>query len=83
MVKFVDQDGEPVPGCVINFCTDETCVPTFADEEGIAVFEGMPYAYHLQVIKVPEGYSFDTAYEFYVDEEAGGTMTVTVQKVGE
>ena len=79
VVTFVDQNGEPVPGCVINFCTDETCVPTFADEDGIAVFEGAPYAYHLQVIKVPEGYEFDTAQEFYA-EEAGGELTFTVTK---
>ena len=78
-VSFVDQNGDPVPGCVINFCTDEACVPTLADENGVAVFEGAPYAYHLQVIKVPAGYEFDTAQEFYA-EEAGGEMSFTVTK---
>ena len=78
-VAFVDQDGAPVPGCIINFCTDETCVPAVADENGIATFTGAPYAYHLQVIKVPEGYSFDTTQEFYAEEE-GGELSFTVTR---
>ena len=78
-VSFVDQNGDPVPGCIINFCTDESCVPTVAGEDGVAVFTGAPYAYHLQVIKVPEGYEFDTTQEFYA-EEAGGALSFTVNK---
>ena len=79
VISFVDQSGEPVPGCVVNFCTDEACVPVVADKTGTAVFEGAPFAYHLQVIRVPDGYEFDTAQEYYTDE-AGGEMTFTVEK---
>ena len=78
-VTFVDQNGEPVPGCIINFCTDEACVPTVAGEDGVATFSGAPYAYHLQVIKVPEGYEFDTTQEFTADPN-GGEMSFTVTK---
>ena len=78
-VRFVDQDGAPVPGCIVNFCTDETCTPVIADENGVAAFTGAPYAYHLQVIRVPNGYKFDTAQEFYA-EENGGEMIFTVTK---
>lgn len=76
---FVDQDGAPVPGCIINFCTDETCVPAVADKNGVAVFSGPAYPYHLQVIKVPEGYAFDTTQEFYAEDD-GGEMTFVVEK---
>ena len=79
VITFVDQNGEPVPGCIINFCTDEACVPVVADENGTAMFEGVPYPYHLQVIRVPAGYEFDTTQEFTADE-AGGEMTFTVTK---
>lgn len=79
-VSFVDQHGDPVPGCVVNFCTDELCAPVFSDEAGVASFIGEPYAYHLQVIKVPDGYSFDTSQEFTADP-AGGEMTFVVEKV--
>ena len=78
-VLFTDQDGAPVPGCVVNFCTDTACVPVVADENGAAVFTGAPYAYHLQVIKVPEGYSFDTAQEFTADPN-GGEISFTVTR---
>ncbi len=78
-VHFVDQYGAPVPGCVINFCTDEACVPAVANENGYATFEGAPYPYHLQVIKVPQGYQFDTAQEFTV-EPTGGEMQFVVTK---
>ena len=78
-VTFVDQNGAPVPGCIVNFCTDEACMPVVANENGVAVFSGAPYAYHLQVIKVPAGYEFDTAQEFYADE-AGGALSFTVTK---
>ena len=58
-VSFTDPDGNPVPGCIVNFCTDEMCVPVKANDSGVAVFEGAPYEYHLQVIKVPAGYALE------------------------
>ncbi|MBQ7521019.1 MAG: hypothetical protein IJU12_11940, partial [Clostridia bacterium] len=78
-VRFVDAQGAPVPGCIVNFCTDEMCLPVVADADGVAAYTGAPYAYHLQVIKVPAGYTFDTAQEFYT-EPAGGDMVLTVGK---
>ena len=50
-VTFLDQDGLPVPGCIVNFCTDDACLPVTADENGAAEFLGAPYRYHLQVLK--------------------------------
>ena len=79
IVRFVDQDGNPVPGCIVNFCTDEACMPVTADENGVAAFSGEPYAYHLQVLKVPVGYGFDMSREFYTEPE-GGEMTLVLTK---
>ncbi|MBR3739671.1 MAG: redoxin domain-containing protein [Clostridia bacterium] len=77
-VRFIDQNGDPVPGCIVNFCTDTFCMPVVADETGIARFSGEAYAYHLQVLKVPSGYAFDTAQEFWTEENGGETiMAVT------
>ena len=78
-VAFIDQNGDPVPCCMINFCTDVMCAPVKADDKGIAFFEGAPYAYHLQVIMVPEGYSFDTKQEFTAPV-LGGELSFTVNK---
>ena len=78
-VTFVDQEGAPVPGCIINFCTDDACVPIIADENGVAVFAGGADTYHLQVIRVPAGYEFDTTQEFQA-EGPGGELSFTIPK---
>lgn len=77
-VTVVDQDGAPVPGAYVNFCTDETCQPVQSDENGVITFEGEPNAYHLQILTVPEGYSFDADFEAYIGPEPGAlTIEVT------
>ena len=78
-VSFLDQHGDPVPGCVVNFCTDTLCTTVAADEAGMAVFTGEPYAYHIQVIQVPEGYSFDTSQQIDAVPE-GQVLIVVVEK---
>ena len=76
---FQDQDGQPVAGCIINFCTDTACSTVVSDENGLAVFEGAPDEYHLQVLKVPEGYSYDTNHEFSAGRN-GGSVTIEVTR---
>lgn len=78
-VTVVDQNGEPVPGVFINFCTDATCTPAMSDENGVITFAGEPDVYHLQVLKAPEGYSFDASFEAYTEAEYGA-MTVEIVK---
>ncbi len=69
-VRFIGPEGEPVPGCVINFCTDEFCSPVTSDENGVAVFVGEPKAYHLQILSVPEGYHWEDGEPFYTDTKS-------------
>ena len=76
---FYDQNGDPVPGCIVNFCSDTACNPVVSNAKGLAVFQGPAYEYHLQVIKVPAGYEFDTTQEFTTNAE-GGAYRVTVPK---
>ncbi len=45
-----------VAGVVINFCTDTACTPVTTDENGAAVFTGPPAKYHVQIVRVPEGW---------------------------
>ena len=77
--RVVDQNGAGVPGAYINICTDDTCLPAPADENGVIAFEGEPQVYHLQILKVPEGYSFDPAFELYTEAEPG-EYTVEITK---
>lgn len=78
-VRVVDQNGAPVPGAYINFCTDDSCTPAQADENGVIIFTGAPVSYHLQILKLPDGYSFDPAFEAYTEAHTS-EMTVTVNQ---
>lgn len=80
-VKVTDQDGKPVPGCTISFCTEETCVYAVCDESGIAEYQGEPYAYRVQVLSLPEGYDYEGSDEMFV-KAAGDEMTITVTRLG-
>jgi hypothetical protein len=71
VLHVVDQNGDPVPGAYVNFCTDTACSMTQSDESGTIVFDGAPDVYHLQLLKVPEGYSFDPDYEWYTGRTYG------------
>ena len=78
-MTFIDGDENPVPDCAVSFCTDDACTTVIADENGVATFTGAPYAYHIQVIAVPEGYAFDTSMEIYT-RETGDDLLLTVSK---
>ena len=71
ILHVTDQNQDPVPEAYINFCTDQLCVPVASDENGTAVFDGDPGVYHVQLFKVPEGYSFDQDFELNVGPEYG------------
>lgn len=77
-VLFRDQDGAPVPGCMVNFCTDSACTMAISDASGAAVFTGEPFIYHIQVIKTPAGYVTDGT-DFY-SSLSGGDITVLLTK---
>ena len=79
IVHVVDQDGKPVPEVVVNFCTDQACTPSESDEKGLITFEGEPQKYHVQIIDVPEGYSYDEDFEMYTTP-AYGEWTLRIKK---
>ena len=66
-----DQDGTPVAGVAVNFCTDAACTMQQSDENGLITFDGAPENYHVQILKVPEGYSFDKSFELYTGAAYG------------
>ena len=78
-LTFADEEGNPVAGVIANVCDDTSCQPMTSDENGVVEFQAVPFAYHIQVISVPEGYEFDTSAEYYT-EEAGGEMSFTLTK---
>ena len=71
ILHTADQNGDPVPGVYINFCTDASCIMRQSDERGTVTFDGIPDRYHVQILKVPDGYSFDQDFELYTDAVYG------------
>ena len=69
IVHVVDQNTDPVPEVMVAFCTDTSCIPAEADETGTISFAGEPYEYHLQIVDVPDGYSYDENFEMYTTPE--------------
>ena len=78
IITVLDQNGDPVPGVFINFCTATTCAPNRTDADGVISFEGEAQRYHLTVLKVPKGYSFVPSDDIYTEDHACSvTLTVT------
>ena len=71
ILHVTDQDGTPVPDVYVNFCTDTACTPCRSDANGTITFEGAQDNYHVQLMKVPEGFRFDEGYEMYTGSSYG------------
>ena len=71
IIHVLDQDGNPVEEVSVNFCTDQACVPRESDETGTITFTGPQDVYHVQIVEVPEGYSWDESYEMYTPDKYG------------
>ena len=57
MVLVMDQENAPVPGALVEFCTDTLCSTVTTDETGMAELEGEAAAYTVHILKVPEGFA--------------------------
>ena len=79
IVTVLDQNGDPVPKAAVSFCTPTSCSFAKADENGVATYVGAPFAYHVDIVKVPKGYSFTPLDDVYTDPHSF-SMTVTVTK---
>ena len=67
VLHIIDQDGAPVQGVMISFCTDTACTMLQSDVSGTVFFSDAPDVYHVRLLKVPAGYSFDTDFELYTE----------------
>ena len=57
MVLVMDQENAPVPGVLVEFCTDTQCVTATSDETGIAELDAESATYTVHILKVPEGFA--------------------------
>ncbi len=77
-VKMTDPEGNPVAGVLMNMCTDILCKPGMTGADGRCLVHGDPIQYHVQILRVPEGFSW-SGEEFYVGPE-GELKTVSLEK---
>ena len=75
-ITVTDQNGDPVAGAVVNICTDTTCEPQTADENGFIYYIGELKDYHLEVIRVPEGYEIGEEADIYTGESTEISLQV-------
>ena len=78
-VLVADQNNDPVEGAVVGFCTDINCNIAQSDANGFAVFTGQKYPYHVRIIRLPDGYSYDKDFSDTMDTK-GGSVIIPVVK---
>ena len=79
-LSFVDQNGDPVEGVMANICDDATCTQMTTGANGMLAFSFPGFAYHVQIIKVPDGYEYDLTTETYLDAAGGVTEFVLTKQ---
>ena len=74
-LRFVDADGAPVAGVMVNICSDDFCfAPVVTGADGTAAFTGAPYAYEVHVLHAPTGYQWDAAQTITLPAVGGEVM---------
>ena len=76
-VLVTDEAGKPVPGVVIQFCSDTECVLGTTDETGLVSFDKAAGRYTVHVLKAPESYASDAA--VYPAPTQPGRMTIVLR----
>ncbi|MCR4722263.1 MAG: prealbumin-like fold domain-containing protein [Eubacteriales bacterium] len=74
-----DEMGAGVKGVIVQLCSDQMCIMSETDDNGIAVFKGQPEGtYTVHVLSVPEGYAEDPA--VYAVPEKYGDISITLRR---
>ena len=74
-ILVTDEDGKPVPGVTVQFCSDVACMTADTGADGVARFECEAGAYTVHLFKVPSGYIPDGT-EYFAPGEPGAMTLV-------
>ena len=77
--KCVDQNGDPVEKVTVQACSGDLCRTAKSDADGIATFEAED-SYDVEVLKVPDGYTYTGEEEFTVTEKGSVTELTFVKE---
>ena len=75
IVLVTDENGTPVPGVKVQFCSDAECMLGETGAAGTAQFDQAAGAYTVHIQKSPEGYAADST-EYKVPSTPGTTTIV-------
>ena len=78
LVLVTDEEGRPVPGATVQFCSDTACMTEETDKSGVAGFACGAGSYTVHILGVPEGYAPDQTE--YAAPSAPGTVSVVLRK---
>ena len=79
VLRCVDQTGAPVPGAVLQVCSDELCRIVFTDESGVASLALDAFAWEVHLLRLPAGWRGDTEGMAWTPVE-GGELICRVEK---
>lgn len=79
-VRYVDQDGNPVPGVTLQVCDESTCQVYVSDENGVCTFTLAPFAWELHTLALPEGYEGDVQTVTTAPVEGGEVVFTLTRK---
>ena len=79
VLQCMDQDGQPVPGAMLQICNDSTCEVVTTDDNGIYTFAADSYAWEIHVLKAPAGYTADST-DVVIAPTTGGEIVFTFTK---
>ncbi len=77
-VTVVDQDGNPIPGAMVQLCM-ETCYPGVANDQGVATFHVVAADYKVSFLKLPSGFTYSTEEQDFYFTEGSTDLTITLQ----
>lgn len=80
-VTVVDENGEPVPGVVVQWCL-ETCFPGFTNASGVAQYTAAEADYHVSINSMPAGYTYSTDEQEFSYENGSTEMTIVLKAEG-
>jgi len=79
-VSFTDQNGDGVPGVMLQVCDDSLCQVYTSDSSGLCSFSLPPYAYEMHILSIPDGYEGDTESVTIAPAEGGDVYFVLTKK---
>ena len=79
-ITVKDQNGDAVVGAEVQMCDDKGCkMPAPTNENGVVTFTYDPSNYHITIVGCPDGYTADSAQEYYF-EEGSTELTAVITK---